>query len=351
LNLNKRPALSLTQHAKVVMAKLLDQTVDHGVSQIIQSGNQWAWDLYKKSLNAHWSPFEAPMSEDIRQWKDGFISDDEKLLVKRILGLFSAGESLVSNSIFSVERKYLTDGCVRQYLGKKDFEEQLHNATVAVCCESYGFDVKEVAEAYKSIPSVKKKTRFLKESLDSFEKDFDISTTEGKIAFVRNLYIVYMLMEGVWFFSAFCAIMSLGRQKKLPGLYFQIDYTIADETRHVEFGARIINQIKEEYPKVWTKELREDLTRLTEEAISLEIDFVKDALPNGLLGINSYSHELYAKFLASRRMSSVGLVPLYSGVTNPYGWISETQGASVLTNFFEATVRDYQSASALDDDF
>lgn len=333
------------------MAKLLDQSIDHGVSQIIQSGNQWAWDMYKVSLNAHWSPFEAPMSEDIKQWKDGTVSDDEKLLVKRIMGLFSAGESLVSNSIFSVERKYLTDGCVRQYLGKKDFEECLHNATVAICCESYGLDPKEVAEAYKNIKAVKAKTEFLKESLDSFGSDFDISSNEGKATFLKNMFVVYMLMEGIWFFSAFCAIMSLGRQKKLPGLYFQIDYTIVDETRHVEFGVKIINQLKEEYPKIWTKALRESLVSLTERAIALEIDFIKEALPNGLLGISPSSHEAYAKFLANRRLASVGLDQLYPNTTNPYSWISETQGASVLTNFFEATVRDYQSASALEDDF
>lgn len=332
------------------MSKLLDQSVNHGVSQLVNSENQWAWDLYKKSLNAHWSPFEAPMLEDIKQWKDNFISDDEKLLVKRILGLFSAGESLVSNSIFSVERKYLTDGCIRQYLGKKDFEEQLHNATVAICCESYGLTPSEVAEAYKNLNTVKQKTQFLKKSLDSFGKDFDITTIEGKRTFVKNLFIVYMLMEGVWFFSAFCAIMSLGRQKKLPGLYFQIDYTIADETRHVEFGSKLINQLKEEYPQIWTKEFTENLYSLTQQAIDLEIDFVKDAIPNGILGVTAQSHELYAKFLANRRLYSVGLNPLYEGVNNPYSWISETQGASVLTNFFEATVRDYQSASALEDD-
>ena len=474
--------------------KLLDQTVDSGVSQLINSDNQWAFELYKKSLAAHWSPFEAKMSTDVKQWQNDEISEDEKLLVKRILGLFSAGESLVSNSIFTVERKFFTDGCVRQYLGKKDFEEcyvegvevltsegwkkieevtkddlvaqynegqieyvhplkvvsydhygdiiyfrtveglnlgvtkdhrmlfynerkkkneevlardfdcnkheliqmdgeslnilnqiiytktshyagktycisvpstyfvvrggsvavvcgnTLHNATVAICCEAFGLDPKEVAEAYKRISAVKNKTKFLKRSLNSFDKDFNIGSSEGKTQFIKNLYIVYMLMEGTWFFSSFAAILCLGRQNKLPGLYEQIDYTLSDETRHVEFGRTVINQLRQEYPKSWTKQFEKELTNMTEEAVNLEIEFINEAIPNGILGITRESHIQYVKFLADKRLKSVGLETIYN-VTNPYTWISETQDSISMENFFESTVRNYQSASALEDDF
>jgi ribonucleoside-diphosphate reductase beta chain len=332
------------------MSKLLDQSVDHGVSQILNSPNQWAIELWKTSLAAHWSPFEAKMGDDIKQWKSDEITPDEKLLVKRILGLFSAGESLVSNSIFSVERKFLTDGCIRQYLGKKDFEEELHNATVMICSEAFDLDPTEVAEAYKTLPTVKEKVKFLKQSLDAFNGDFDINCVAGRTQFIKNMFIVYMLMEGTWFFSAFAAIMCLGRQNKLPGLYEQIDYTLADETRHVEFGVNIINQLREEYPKSWSKNLEQELSDLTIEAVNLEIDFLREAIPNGILGISKESHEKYVKFLANKRLKSIGLNPVFEDTHNPYSWISETQDTSEMSNFFETTVRDYQSASALEDD-
>jgi ribonucleoside-diphosphate reductase beta chain len=333
------------------MSKLLDQSVDHGVSQLINSENQWAMNLWDKSMASHWSPKEVDMATDIKQWKNDEINEDEKLLVKRILGLFSAGESLVSNSIFSVESRFLTDGCVRQYLCKKNFEESIHNVTVAVCCEAYKLKVEEVAEAYKKINTVKLKAKFLKDSLDSFNNDFNINSVEGRSLFIKNMFIVYMIMEGTWFFSAFCALMSLGRQNKLPGLYEQIDYTISDETRHVEFGTKIINQLKEEYPKSWTKELQNSLVEKMKEGVEIEIQFLKDALPNGLLGINAETHELYTKFLANRRLEAIGLPALYPGAKNPYTWIAETQDSIAMTNFFEGTVRDYQSASVLEDDF
>lgn len=333
------------------MSKLLDQTVDHGVSQILNSPNQWAFELWKTSMAAFWSPFEAKMADDIKQWKNDEITEDEKLLVKRILGLFSAGESLVSASIFNVERKFLTDGCVRQYLGKKDFEEQLHNATVIVCSESYDLDPTEVAEAYKSLSTVKNKIRFLKKSFDDFEiEDFNINSVSGRAQFIKNMFIVYMLMEGTWFFSAFAAIMCLGRQNKLPGLYEQIDYTLTDETRHVEFGTNIINQLKEEYPKSWSKNLENELIDMTKEAVELEVAFLEEAIPNGILGISKESHEKYVKFLANKRLMSIGLQPIFDNTQNPYSWISETQDVREMTNFFEGTVRDYQSASALEDD-
>jgi ribonucleoside-diphosphate reductase beta chain len=332
------------------MSKLLDQSVDHGVSQILNSPNQWAIELWKTSLAAHWSPFEVKMGDDVKQWKSDEITPDEKLLVKRILGLFSAGESLVSNSIFSVERKFLTDGCIRQYLGKKDFEEELHNATVMICSEAFDLDPAEVAEAYKTLPTVKEKVKFLKQSLDAFNGDFDINCVAGRTQFIKNMFIVYMLMEGTWFFSAFAAIMCLGRQNKLPGLYEQIDYTLADETRHVEFGVNIINQLREEYPKSWSKNLEQELSDLTIEAVNLEIDFLREAIPNGILGISKESHEKYVKFLANKRLKSIGLNPVFEDTHNPYSWISETQDTSEMSNFFETTVRDYQSASALEDD-
>lgn len=342
--------MGLAKVARGNMNRLLDQSVNHGVSQILNSPNQWAFELWKKSLAAHWSPLEVKMSIDIKQWKNNEIVDDEKLLIKRILGLFSAGESLVSNSIFSVEQIYFTDGCIRQYLGKKQFEETLHNATVAICCEAFDLDPSEVAEAYKKIPAVKKKAKFLKSSLDSFGSDFNINTNEGRSTFIKNLFIVYILMEGTWFFSAFAAVMCLGRQNKLPGLYEQIDYTLADETRHVEFGVTVINQLKEEYPKSWTKTLETELMQLSKDAIDLEIDFLKEAIPNGILGINQDSHAKYAQFLINKRLASVGLPKLYEGVTNPYTWLSETQDTNEMENFFETTVRNYQSSSVLEDD-
>lgn len=332
------------------MNKLLDQSVDHGISQIINSPNKWALELWKKANANHWNPMEVDMSTDIKQWKINILSDDEKLLVKRILGLFSAGESLVSNSIFSVERIYITDGCCRQYLGKKDYEEQLHNMTVAVCCEAYGLDPTEVSEAYHNIKSVKNKVKFLKKHLDSFDKDFDIKSIDGKKQFLKNIVLVYLLMEGTWFFTAFAAIMGLCRQNKLPGLYDQIIYTSRDETLHVEFGIRLINQLKEEYPSIWSKDIQQQILEMVKEGLELEINFAKESVPNGILGITSDMLVDYAKYLCNMRLDSIKLPKLFNEVKNPFSWLVEAQDLPGMSAFFERREKSYQHAGALQDD-
>lgn len=331
--------------------KLLDRN-DSGVAQLISSPNDWALKLWRKSCGNHWMPFEVDMTKDVKQWKDNdFFSDEEKLLVKRTLGLFSAGESLVNNSIASVERIYITDGACRQYLSRKDFEESLHNWTVKTCCESYDLDIEEVAEAYKNIPTIKAKDEFLMRSLDSFDKDFEIKTKEGKQKFIKNMFVFYMICEGTWFFTNFALILSLGRQNKLPGLCDQIQYTLRDESLHVEFGSNVISQTRKEYPEVWTKSFEKELFDIMEEGVKIEEDYARDIIPNGVLGVSLEMLVQYVRFLANSRLASVGIEQLLEGGDkNPFTWISEQQEATGMSAFFERREKSYQSAGNLSDD-
>ena len=336
---------------KVKMNKILDKNKT-GVSQLIQSDNQWAIDLWRKGCANHWMPQEVDMSDDIKQWKQkDFLTEDEKLLVKRTLGLFSMGESLVSNSIDTVEYRYITDGACRQYLLRKNFEESLHNWTVAVCCDSYDLKIDEVAEAYKNIPSIKRKNDFVVNMLDKFDKEFDIETVQGKRMFLKNMVTFYLVMEGIWFFSNFALIMSLGRQNKLIGLYDQVNYTLRDESLHVEYGVNVINKIKEQYPDVYTTELEMELIDITKKGVDLEIEYAKDILPNGILGVTSGMLQDYIKFLANSRMTSIGISEIYDNVKNPFLWLSESQDASGMSAFFERREKNYQNSGVLDDDF
>ena len=250
------------------MSKLFDRK-DDNVSQLVQSPNHWALDLWEKGCANNWMPQTIDMSQDIEQWRDKkLLTDDERLIVKRTLGLFSAGESLVSNSITDAESKYITDGACKQYMLRKAFEESLHNFTVKMCVEAYGLDVNEVAEAYRNIPTISIKEKFLSEVLDQFnESTFDIDTLEGKQLFLKNLFVIYLICEGIWFFPNFALIMALGRQNKLIGLYDQIKYTIRDEC--LVPGTELLT------PNGWAKV--EDLTK--ESLVAQwhecgEIDFV-----------------------------------------------------------------------------
>lgn len=333
------------------MSKLFEGNCT-GVSQLIASRHKVPIELWKKGCNNNWLPSAVNMSDDIKQWKStDILSDDERLLVKRTLGLFAAGESLVSNSVMLNEYKYITDGACRQYLLRKAFEESLHNFTVATVCDSYGLDVKEVAEAYKSIPTIKKKDKFLEKSINTMEGvDFNIDTLEGKQAYTKNMVVFYIICEGIWFYPNFAMILALGRQNKVRGFCSQIDYTIRDESLHLEYGVYVINAIKNDYSKVWSKEFQNECIELIKEAVEIEIEYSKDILPNGILGVNATMLSDYVKFIANRRLESIGLDYRFDSDKNPFPWLGEAQDSDTMTAFFEVRNKNYQNSGALIDD-
>ena len=159
-----------------------------GVNQILPHKHQFAWDLFIKGVANNWSPAEINMGNDVDQWKNGELTEDEKLLVKRCLGFFAGSESLVGNNLLLTVARWVTDAECRQYVLRQAYEESLHNWTVVTCCDSYSLKVSEVYEAYNTIPSIKAKDDFLMDiTTDVNRQDFSTKTTEGKREFLRNL--------------------------------------------------------------------------------------------------------------------------------------------------------------------
>ena len=159
---------------------LLDENVA-GVNQILPHKHEFAWDLFLKGVANNWSPAEINMSDDVDQWKNGTLSKDEKLLVKRCLGFFAGSESLVGNNLLLNVAKWITDAECGQYIMRQAYEESLHNWTVVTCCDSFSLKVGEVYEAYLNIPSIKAKDDFLMQiTTDINRQDFSTKSTEGK---------------------------------------------------------------------------------------------------------------------------------------------------------------------------
>ena len=211
------------------MSKILDGDVAF-VNQLINAKDQYPYELWKKGCANNWMPSEVNMSEDVKQWKSELLSEDERLLVKRVLGFFSGTESLVGNNLLLSVFKHISDGACRQYILRQCFEESIHNSTIEVCCSAYNLNVNEVSDSYKNIEAIKAKDDFLlKITSDLNRKDFDITTEDGKREFIRNLFAFYIICEGVFFYSGFAMALALGRQNKLTGLCDQIKYTIRDE--------------------------------------------------------------------------------------------------------------------------
>jgi len=323
-----------------------------GVNQILPHKHKQVWDLFQKGVANNWSPSEINMSDDINQWKGDALTKDEKLLVKRCLGFFAGSESLVGNNLLLTVARWVTDPECRQYILRQAYEESLHNWTVVTCCESYSLKITEVYEAYLNVPSIKAKDDFLMEITTNVNRqDFSTKTIEGKREFLRNLIVYYIICEGTFFFSGFAMLLALGRQNKLPGLSDQIRYTLRDESLHIEFGTFLINSIKEQNPSIWTKKFEKETVDHIIKAVELEIDYAKDVLPRGILGLNADMFIDYMQYIGNRRLEGIGIDYRFDSDKNPFPWLSEVVDTAAMTNFFERKVKDYQNSGSLEDDF
>lgn len=320
------------------------------VNQILPHVNKWAWDLFIDGAANNWMPTEISMAKDIEQWKGNNLSEDERLVVKRCLGFFAGSESLVANNLLLSVFKYVTDPECRQYILRQAYEESLHNLTVVYICDSLNLDINEVYEAYNSIPSIKSKDDFLMNiSTDINRPDFNINTIEGKREFLRNIITYYVICEGIFFFSGFAMLLSFNRQNKLPGIGEQIQYTLRDESLHIKFGTEMINRIREDNPKVWTKSFEKETLAHIETAMELELAYAREVLPTGILGLNSDMFIDYVQFIADRRLSNLGLPSPFGEAQNPFPWMSEIIDLEKCKNFFETRVTEYSVGTLVDD--
>lgn len=322
-----------------------------GVNQILPHRNKWAWDLFLKGASNNWMPTEVSMQKDVKQWRDtDVLSDDERLVIKRCLGFFAGSESLVANNLLITIAKFVTDPECRQYIQRQAYEESLHNLTVVYVCDSLGLDISEVYEAYQNIPSIKAKDDFLMEiTNDISRQDFRIDTVAGKKELLRNIITYYIVCEGIFFYSGFAMLLSFHRQNKMTGIGEQIQYTLRDESLHIEFGTKLVNKIKEQFPNVWTKTFQQETIEHIKKAVELEVNYAKDVLPNGILGLNSSMFVEYMQYIANRRLVSIGLDKQYEEVSNPFNWMSEVIDLEKQKNFFETRVTDYQTGTLVDD--
>ncbi|MCH9613309.1 MAG: Ribonucleoside-diphosphate reductase subunit beta [Chlamydiia bacterium] len=320
-------------------------TVD--VNQLMPLKYKWAWEHYLNGCANHWMPQEVPMGKDIEIWKSDQLSQAERHMVMRNLGFFSTAESLVANNITLAIYKHVTNPEARQYLLRQAFEEAIHTHTFHYIVESLDLDEGEVFNMYNEIPAIQKKDQFEMELTQALLADnFTTQTFEGAQKFLEDLIGFYIIMEGIFFYSGFAMILSLHRQNKMTGIGEQFQYILRDETIHLNFGIDLINGIKEENPELWTPEFQEHIRNKIREAVLLEIDYAKDCLPKGILGLTAPMFKEYAQYIADRRLERIGLKTEYNS-TNPFPWMSETIDLGKEKNFFETRVTEYQSSSTL----
>lgn len=319
------------------------------LNQLVPFKYDWAWQKYLDGCANHWMPQEINMNADIALWKsEEGLSDDERLIVMRSLGYFSTADSLVANNLVLAIYRLITNPECRQYILRQAFEEAIHTHAYQYCIESLGMDEGEVFNMYREVPSVAKKATWSLSHTHSLSKpDFTTGTPENDQELLRNLIAFYAVTEGIFFYCGFTQILSMGRRNKMTGVAEQFQYILRDESMHLNFGIDVINQIKLENPHLWSPEFQQEVTQMILEGTQIEIEYARDTMPRGVLGMNAQIMEEYLHFIANRRLAQLGLPEQYPSAQNPFPWMSEIMDLRKEKNFFETRVIEYQTGGAL----
>lgn len=319
------------------------------LNQLVPFKYDWAWQKYLDGCANHWMPQEINMNADIALWKTpGGLTEDERLIVKRNLGFFSTADSLVANNLVLAIYRLITNPECRQYILRQAFEEAIHTHAYQYCIESLGMDEGEIFNMYHEVPSVAKKASWgLKYTQSLSDPNFRTGTQETDQDLLKNLIAFYCCLEGIFFYCGFTQILSMGRRNKMTGTSEQFQYILRDESMHLNFGIDMINQIKLENPHLWNDTMKEEATQMILQATQLEIEYARDTMPRGVLGMNAAMMEEYLQFIANRRLVQIGLPEQFKGVTNPFPWMSEIMDLRKEKNFFETRVIEYQTGGAL----
>lgn len=319
------------------------------LNQLVPFKYEWAWQKYLDGCANHWMPQEINMTADVALWrsKEG-LTDDERLIVKRNLGFFSTADSLVANNLVLAIYRLITCPEARQYILRQAFEEAIHTHAYQYVIESLGMDEGEIFNMYHEVPSVAKKAAWgLNNTQNLSDPTFQTGTTEADQSLLRNLVAFYCVLEGIFFYCGFTQILSMGRRNKMTGTAEQFQYILRDESMHLNFGIDVINQIKLENPHLWTPEFQQEVTHMILEGMELEVNYARDTMPRGVLGMNAAMMEEYLQFIANRRLAQLGLKEQFPGAQNPFPWMSEIMDLRKEKNFFETRVTEYQVGGAL----
>jgi ribonucleoside-diphosphate reductase beta chain len=319
------------------------------VNQLLPLKYRWAWEKYLAGCNNHWMPTEISMQADIALWKSANgLTADERHTIKRNLGFFATSESLVANNIVLAIYRHLTNPECRQYLLRQAFEEAVHTHTFQYIVESLGLNEGELFNMYREVPSITEKAAWaLKYTQHLSDPTFITGAADSDQAFLRDLIAFYVVFEGMWFYTGFVQILSLGRRSKMIGIAEQYQYILRDESIHLNFGIDVINQIKAENPHLWSSPFQQEVRGMLRTAAELEAAYGRDTMPNGFLGLSAALCEQYMHFIANRRCAQLGLEPVFAETENPFPWMSEAMDLKKEKNFFETRVIEYQNGGAL----
>jgi ribonucleoside-diphosphate reductase beta chain len=285
------------------------------------------WEFYKKSEASFWTAEEIDLSQDLADWNNK-LNDNERHFVKHVLAFFAASDGIVNENLainFLNEVQYPEARC---FYGFQIMMENIHSETYSLLIDTYIKDPAEkdkLLHAVDTVPCVGKKA------------DWAIRWI-GNGTFAERL-IAFAAVEGIFFSGSFCSIFWLKKRGLMPGLSFSNELISRDEGLHCDFACMLYtNHVKNQLPQ-------EQVTKIIADAVTIEKEFVSDAIPVKLIGMNSDLMCQYIEFCADRLLLALGCPKLYNA-TNPFDFM-EMISLQGKTNFFEKRVAEYQKSGVM----
>jgi ribonucleoside-diphosphate reductase subunit M2 len=281
------------------------------------------WSLYKKQVDLFWRAEEIDLSKDMADWLK--LTPDEQHFISMVLAFFAGSDGIVMENLAG---KFMTDVGIAEARAFYSFQiamEQIHSQTYSVLIDTYikdGARKDELFNAIDNFPCIQKKA------------DWAQKYIHCSCPFETRL-VAFACVEGIFFSGAFCSIFWLKKRGLLNGLCFSNELISRDEALHCEFAILL-------YSKLQTKMKPALFEKLIREAVDIELEFICEALPCRLLGMNCDMMKEYIKFVADRLCIQMGYPKPYNAV-NPFSWM-ELISLEGKTNFFEKRVADYSLA-------
>ncbi len=287
------------------------------------------WQMYKQAEASFWTAEEIDLGSDMVDW-DNKLNNDEKHFIKHVLAFFAASDGIVNENLainFLNEVQYPEARC---FYGFQIMMENIHSETYSLLIDTYIKDPIEkdsLLHAIDTVPCVKKKADWALRWISNG------SFAERLIAFAA--------VEGIFFSGSFCSIFWLKKRGLMPGLSFSNELISRDEGLHCDFACMLYSQLVHKLPV-------EKVTEVITNAVAIEKEFVSDALPVKLIGMNCDMMCQYIEFCADRLLVSLGC-PKFYNASNPFPFM-EMISLQGKTNFFEKRVAEYQKAGVMNKD-
>ncbi|MFN5417793.1 MAG: ribonucleotide-diphosphate reductase subunit beta [Flavobacteriia bacterium] len=286
------------------------------------------WSFYKRAQASNWTAEEMDLGVDIFDWENK-LNDNERHFIKHILAFFAASDGIVNENLaenFLSEVQYTE---AKFFYGFQVAIENVHSETYSLLIDTYIKDSAEKTHLFNAIDTldcVKKKAEWALRWID-----------EGSFA---ERLVAFAAVEGIFFSGSFCSIFWLKKRGLMPGLAFSNELISRDEGLHCDFACLLYNN------HVVNKLSKEAVRKIITDAVEIEKEFVTDALPVKLIGMNSDLMSQYIEFVADRLLQELGNEKVYN-VSNPFDFMDmiSIQGK---TNFFEKRVGEYQKAGVLE---